>query len=358
MKYSKTIILSLVAVCALPAAVNAQEKLNDEQKSKAIEWLEQVKTSQLAASSSRVKKAKASLEEAAASDTAAFNLYMDAMKAQFMNSNNNMFSNMLSRSSGSRRMMMGGPRGGGNDSKKSTPQAQFNEWKQQNTGSNMKPGFKKAIQLQCKWMLMNLKKAEQEKLGNEVDYSSSILACLSEMSAAAKEINESLMQMPMANSVIRNHLKINDYRSEVIPDNIIDIGGVFERALLEPHRKNKDIPKFRSLWDKRIAIEVALASAPSSNTQNTASAKREQEATKATLYVSRQWEKERACFQLGDEVQALANMQKIMTGMTTPDEKHKAIRDLESLLSAKKNQTAQEETNSRPNGGPGRDRNR
>lgn len=62
---------------------------------------------------------------------------------------------------------MNGGRGGSNgrngSSQNESPSSAFSNWRKQNTGNNVAPGFKKALQLQCKWMLLCLKKAEAEK---------------------------------------------------------------------------------------------------------------------------------------------------------------------------------------------------
>jgi hypothetical protein len=60
---------------------------------------------------------------------------------------------------------------------------------------------------------------------------------------------------------------------------------------------------------------------------------------------------------LGDEVRALANIKKIIVGMTNPSDKQQAMSDLEQLLTKKKDDSSsRRDRNDRwggPNGGPG-----
>ena len=146
----------------------AQEMLTDSARKEASEWLKEVKAGYLNTSSSRIQKAVAALTAATSTENAAMKLYVDAMKDRFLNPTS-MMSRMLNRGGGGYRMMrmpaMNGGRGGNNGrngSQNESPSSAFSNWRKQNTGNNVAPGFKKALQLQCKWMLLCLKKAEAE----------------------------------------------------------------------------------------------------------------------------------------------------------------------------------------------------
>ena len=72
-------------------------------------------------------------------------LYVDAMKDRFLNPTS-MMSRMLNRGGGGgfRMMRMPGSGGrGGNSSKPDSPSTAFSNWRKQNTGNNVAPGFKK-----------------------------------------------------------------------------------------------------------------------------------------------------------------------------------------------------------------------
>ncbi len=56
------------------------------------------------------------------------------------------------------------------------------------------------------------------------------------------------------------------------------------------------------------------------------------EAEKAAFLTKRQWDREKACFELGDQVAALEKMKSLISSIKEPSEKQRAIRDLEFLL--------------------------
>ena len=131
----------------------AQEMLTDSARKEASEWLKEVKAGYLNTSSSRIQKAVAALTAATSTENAAMKLYVDAMKDRFLNPHS-MMSRMLNRGGGGgfRMMRMPGSGGrGGNSSKPDSPSTAFSNWRKQNTGNNVAPGFKKALQIQCKW---------------------------------------------------------------------------------------------------------------------------------------------------------------------------------------------------------------
>lgn len=172
---------------------------------------------------------------------------------------------------------------------------------------------------------------------------------LDEVAANAKDVGEQLAMVGGASDVIRTYLNISDYRSETLPDNLMDLNGIFERVLLAPYKENKDVENFRKLWNKRISLELALLM------NNTASDKKTAEVEKANFLLKRQWEREKACFELGDQVASLDKMKSLLPGIKDPNDKQRAIRDLEYLLlsPAEKEKLREDRTNRRmPPGGP------
>lgn len=153
-----------------------------------------------------------------------------------------------------------------------------------------------------------------------------------------------------ASDVIRTYLNISDYRSETLPDNLMDLNGIFDRVLLVPYKENKDVENFRKLWNKRIGLELALLM------NNTASDKKTAEVEKANFLLKRQWEREKACFELGDQVASLDKMKSLLPGIKDPNDKQRAIRDLEYLLlsPAEKEKLREDRTARRQPGGPPR----
>lgn len=307
----------------------AQEMLTDSARKEASEWLKEVKSGYLNTSSARIQKAVSALTTAISTENAAMKLYVDAMKDRFLNPTS-MMSHMLNRGGGGFRMMRmpgSGGRGGSNgNSKPDSPSTAFSNWRKQNTGNNVAPGFKKALQMQCKWMLLCLKKADAEKNEREFNVSSSVLSMLDEVAANAKDVGEQLPMVGGASEVIRSYLNISDYRSETLPDNMMDLNTIFDRVLLAPYKEKKDVENFRKLWNKRIGLEATLLQ------NNSASDKKTAEVEKNNFLIKRQWEREKACFELGDQVAALEKMKSLISGIKDPAEKQRAIRDLEFLL--------------------------
>lgn len=308
----------------------AQEMLTDSARKEASEWLKEVKSGYLNTSSARIQKAVSALTTAISTENAAMKLYVDAMKDRFLNPTS-MMSHMLNRGGGGFRMMRmpgSGGRGGSNggSSKPDSPSTAFSNWRKQNTGNNVAPGFKKALQMQCKWMLLCLKKADAEKNEREFNVSSSVLSMLDEVAANAKDVGEQLPMVGGASEVIRSYLNISDYRSETLPDNMMDLNTIFDRVLLAPYKEKKDVENFRKLWNKRIGLEATLLQ------NNSASDKKTAEVEKNNFLIKRQWEREKACFELGDQVAALEKMKSLISGIKDPAEKQRAIRDLEFLL--------------------------
>ncbi len=328
----------------------AQEMLTDSARKEASEWLKEVKAGYLNTSSSRIQKAVAALTAATSTENAAMKLYVDAMKDRFLNPTS-MMSRMLNRGGGGgfRMMRMPGSGGkGGNSSKPDSPSTAFSNWRKQNTGNNVAPGFKKALQIQCKWMLLCLRKADAEKNERELNVSSSVLSMLDEVAANAKDVGEQLPMVSGASEVIRTYLNIGDYRSETLPDNLMDLNTIFDRVLLVPYKEKKDVENFRKLWNKRIALEATLLQ------NNSASDKKTAETEKATFLTKRQWDREKACFELGDQVAALEKMKSLISSIKEPSEKQRAIRDLEFLLltPAEQAKLREERMNRRMPGGP------
>ena len=332
----------------------AQEMLTDSARKEATEWLKEVKSGYLNTSSARIQKAVTALTAATSTENAAMKLYVDAMKDRFLNPTS-MMSRMLNRGGGGGFRMMrmpgSGGRGGsnGNSSKPDSPSTAFSNWRKQNTGNNVAPGFKKALQIQCKWMLLCLRKADAEKNERELNVSSSVLSMLDEVAANAKDVGEQLPMVGGASEVIRSYLNISDYRSDTLPDNLMDLNTIFDRVLLAPYKEKKDVENFRKLWNKRIGLEATLLQ------NNSASDKKTAEVEKASFLVKRQWEREKACGELGDQVAALEKMKSLISGIKDPAEKQRAIRDLEFLLltPAEQAKLREERTNRRmPGGGP------
>ncbi len=325
--YLKQALLIGATIC-LPQFGMGQEMLSDDDRKDAVSWLKNLKSGHLNSSSARLAKAVEELTTASSSEANAMKLYMNAMKEQFMNPTNAM-SNMLSRGSGRMRGNMGGNRANGrnsNNGKSESPATAFSNWRKQNSGNNIDPGFKKALQLQCKWMLLCLKKATAEKREEDIDITNSVMSMMGEVANNAKEVGSQLSMVSGASNVIRQYLKISDYRSETLPDNLMDFNSIFDQVLLAPHKESKNISQFRQIWNRRIQLELLLME--SGYTGNKKALNEE----KSAFLTTRQWEREKACFELGDQVQALSNMKQILPNLKDPSVKQRAIKDLEFML--------------------------
>lgn len=262
-------ILSTLMFFILSSGLShAQEMLSDSARKEAAAWLKEVKSGYLNTSTARIQKAVSALTAASATENAAMKLYVEAMKDRFLNPTS-MMSRMLNRGGGGGFRMMrmpgAGGRNGNSNSKSESPSAAFSNWRKQNTGNNIAPGFKKALQIQCKWMLLCLKKAEAEKNERELNVASSVMSMLDEIAANAKDVGEQLPMVSGASEVIRSYLNISDYRSDTLPDNLMDFNSIFDRVLLAPYKGKKDVETFRKLWNKRINLEAILLQSNSSS---------------------------------------------------------------------------------------------
>lgn len=315
----------------------AQEKLSDDAKKEAIDWVKQVKASYLNDSSARIRRAEAALLAACASETAAMNLYVEAMKHHFLNmSASSMVSRMFSGGRGGMWMMgarsLGGGRGGSSSSGSQSPSAMFSSWRKENTGGNAKPGLRKSLQLQFKWMLLCIKKSEAEKREQELDVRGSAMSILDEYIANAKDVSESMGIAASSTGVVKEYLDIVDMRPEKMPDNLSNISGIFEQIFCAPCKENRDVDGLRKIWQKRIASESAILTAL--NTSNKDAKKSATDVISFTL--KRQVDRESECYEIGDEVRAIDNLKKIIVVMREPDDKRAAINTMETMLNGKK----------------------
>lgn len=333
---NERLIISLAMALLLVGDVSAQEKLSDADKQAATEWIKQAKESYQSANMSRIRKAESALSAACVSESAAMGLYMDAMKARMMDPNA-LNSQMSKHPGGMRMMMMGAGKAFGRSSKSgakpASPSAQFSEWRKQNSGSNLKPGFKKALVIQFKWMLLCLKKANAEKQEQEMDVTGSVMSFLNEVSASAPDITDQMWQVGSVSGTVRDYLGISDYRSQTMPESAFDVSGIYERLLLPPYQESKDVVGFRNMWQKRINSEMIMLKAASE--VNGKDSKKPDIAT-INMILKRQIDQERACFEMGDEVQAISNIKRIITQMKDPADKQQALSLMESILKGEK----------------------
>ena len=322
-------LTSLIAV--FPA--QAQEKMTEDAKKEAMEWIKQVEAGYLSESALRIKRAEAAILTACGSENAAMNLYVEAMKSRMLNT-----SSMVSRmfSSGRGVWMMGargaGRNGGGSSNNNQSPSSMFSAWRKANTGSNARPGLKKALQLQFKWLLLTIKKSEAEKREQDLDVRGSVMTILDEYVANAKDVAEAMSFAASSAGIVREHLDIADLRPQKMPDSLSNIEGIYAQVLCEPYKTAKDIEGLRKMWQKRIASELAILNALNANNKDTKNS-----ATEAAHFMlKRQMERERECYEIGDEVQAVNNLKKIIVTMREPSDKQSAIKMMKDMVSGKK----------------------
>ncbi len=348
---NKAMLSTLMLLAFGIGSAQAQEQFSPEKLKEARQWVQDAKDNFANSSSARFQKAVSALTKAAASEKDAMDLYLKAQENRF--TNNSGSSSMMGRAfggfgmnrggmggpGGSRGGMggMGGPggsrggMGGGRNSssssnKAATPKQQYNEWYKQFRENSGGPDFKRALQLQLKWMLLTLKASNAEKTETEIDLSSDITGLLSQLAGNVKDLAPQMNSVGSASSVIREYLGINDYRSQNMPDNMMDINAIYERVLLVSAKENKDISKFRSLWNQRIKMEWLITEA------NSSIDKKSLEEEKKNFYAQRKWEMEKACFELGDQVTAFNNLKTLLSHIKSPSERQSSIKELEYML--------------------------
>lgn len=82
-------------------------------------------------------------------------------------------------------------------------------------------------------------KSGRGKNERDLNVSSSVLSMLDEVAANAKDVGEQLPMVSGASEVIRTYLNIGDYRSETLPDNLMDLNTIFDRVLLAPYKEKR-----------------------------------------------------------------------------------------------------------------------
>lgn len=333
----RLIPIFVLSALATTTPIHAQEKLSENDKKDAMEWVKNVKASYLSESSMRIKRAEAAILAACASETAAMNLYVEAMKSRFLNTSA-LVARMFDRGRGGMRMMgQGGGRGGNASSSgnAASPSAMFSSWRKENTGGNTKPGLRKALQLQFKWLLLCIKKSQAEKNEQELDIRGNAMGIIDEYIANAKDISESMGLASTSTGIVREYLDITDLRSEKMPDSLSNIQSIFEQVFCQPYKDANDVEGLRKMWQKRIAAEVAILNALNSNNKDA----KNNAIEVANLTLKRQMERELECYEMGDEVRSVEQLKKIITTMREPSDKQAAIKSMEDMLSGKKSRT-------------------
>lgn len=322
--------------------LQSQEKLSDDAKKDAMEWVRQVKASYLTDSSARIRRAEAALLAATASETAAMNLYVEAMKSHFLNASaSSMVSRMFSGGRvgmwmmGARPVGSGGRSGGSSSGSSQSPNSMFSSWRKENTGGNTKPGLRKALQIQFKWMLLGIKKSEAEKREQDLDIRGNVLTILDEYVANAKDVAESMGLASSSAGMVRDYLEITDVRSEKMPDSLVNIPGIFEQILNAPYRENRDVDGLRKMWQRRIATEAAILTALNASNKDA----KKSAADVISFTLKQQVQRERECYELGDEVRAIDNLKRIIITIREPEDKQAAIKTMEDMLSGKKTES-------------------
>ncbi len=230
--------LTLTLLCPL-SSVHAQ-KLDDKSKAEALKWLEVYKSKINATKRERISAANLALTTAAANEQAAFELYKNTVKQLDFDS-------------------------------KGLPTLKFIEWEKSQKDRFNTPGFKKGLQMNCRWILLGTKLAHTEREAEKhpemadskaLDPSREIMDLLTAIAASEDIINYPNGLGSDISANIKKSLLINDLTPKNWADSPLSVGQIFDKIIMAKIKKNKDIPKFRSSWLKRIELEKRLVIDP------------------------------------------------------------------------------------------------
>lgn len=313
--------LLLLMACA-PG--NAQEKLDATARKEILNWMNTAQDACDRNNEARFRKAETALRAACVNETKAMELYMDSMKNAFSrpNSPTRLFMRIAARQKKNKD-------GHGQDTPSSSPSALFSSWRKSNQEINSRKGMKKALLFQLQWMLLGLQQTRAERMGQPGDLSPSILNLLNDVMGQIDLVGDYTDASGGAANAVRNALGIDDLKPENLPDSVFDISGIYERVLLPPFKKSKNLEGFRNMWDKRITDELKLLVVIFADKRSTL---KDNAADIQAIRLKRQMEKEKECFLLGDEVRATENFRKIIASMTGMGDKREALKIMKNLL--------------------------
>lgn len=339
---------SLALVLLATSPISAQQTLDSKTRAETLQWLENYKIRIAGDKNKRINAAQLALASAASSEAAALNLFKTAKReVEFKKrGKNETESNSLAL-----------------------------EWERNQRDLFNQPGFKKALQLQCAWILMGLKAAIAEKNEKPINVSQDVLTILNTIASSPELIQQK--EVFQTGNIIKQALYIQDMKPEKWVDTPTGLGEIFDNIILPVYEERKDINNFRNMWNRRIELEKTINIEPrkkaeiektsraTRNDRNKRNNGNDRDKKKTTSGItgaragqdlkdagtdlheetrkvlqdrsaeeltSLKWQMETACFLLGDERRSTANLKDLITLTKNPLLIEQRVKDLASLL--------------------------
>ena len=281
-KFYKLRLFSLLAIAT--SGLQAEPQYLSESERQALqEKLEDLLNSAENSSKQRFSKALGAFKSAIQSDTAAHELYLVCHeKVNFI------------------------------DKQKSSQD--FREWKRKHKERGDLSEFRRALRHQLNWLLLSIQVSVRpddiyEFGGQAVQKIDTVISELTTLKS-----QKSLLRQDVLNSVYAKAFDINGLEAEGWPSSPVDVASVYEDVVMPPLRDSANIATLRASWDKRIKQIGLIKKEWSDKPDKTRiGLKKNQgapgyEAWLDNEYLKLLWDKEKDCFETGDQVNASNNM--------------------------------------------------
>lgn len=284
--------LALIVLLAAHGSVMAQV-LRDADREALIERLEKIRETNNAKVDERYRVAASAFRSAMNSDDAALDLYLKCVeKVQFTD-----------------------------EQKKGQD---FRDWKRKEEERMKKPGFRRGLRYQLRWLVLTLQAAsKKEGSGDKIaqEARETIDAAINDLPMLGDEVK--LVRQGAMGTVFAKAYELEGVKPEGLPANPLDINGLYTNLLLPAARKTGP-EAVRSAWTKRIYQELAIVEKtvtrrdgdagptrvnPNANPFGTrGDASPEVQKFREETMLDLQWSMEEDVFKCGDQRGAAVNM--------------------------------------------------
>jgi hypothetical protein len=218
----------------------------------------------------------------------------------------------------------------------------FREWKRKNADKHLDAGFRLALQLQLRWLVLTLQaaseKPDRDRLAIEAGKLVETIAAQAEKLSAHRDV----IQQEVTASVFARAYQINNVQAENWPLAPAQFPEVYEKVLLPPLRRMDRIESLRATWTKRIIHQSTLIDAwsgkPGEKQKSGVHSPAYDKFVSETV-PNLQWEAEVDLFNLGDErgaaVRMLAHIEKYLSHAAAPKWAESFMEMLQAAESAK-----------------------
>ena len=311
MKYSKRLsqlLLTSFLMGSSSLTQAYQEQLNELEKKDMIERLQELREAAENSSRGRFGAALTAYRAAITSDAAAHDLYIKCVeKTRFI------------------------------DEKKGS-QA-FRDWKRRHKERTDTPEFRLALRHQLNWLLLSI-----EACVKPDEISSMGAQALTKVDAIMKDQarlkpQQKVLKANVLSSAYARAYNINGLEAEHWPLNPLAIKDIYEKVVMPSMRNSGSVSSLRGAWKKRIEHERLIKE----NWTDIPDTRRiglkkdlvspEYEKWLVEGYIQLQWEMEKDCFKVGDEVRAGENMLGLLSKHINNKKSLEWAEDFEELMS-------------------------